>query len=258
MPLSRRTALLSLLAVPGLLTACTAAEPHPVVVPSAVPPPASPSPSPIDPRPALVAAAAALAKTSYKITETGDQTAVWQVHGPSRSFRLTSPADKDFESIQIGRDRWSVVDLRGTTDPNRPPLGGRRRWMHTSSAGSPLPDVIAGTLVATATDLAESTPGTFTGAVPESVTKDLSIFAADLALIPLDGPKPKPITWAGTGTITIRLDGQGRLALLAVEVPSADGRTAKKAAYAYSDYGKVGRPRKPPAKDVFELPSSLD
>lgn len=48
-----------------------------------------------------------------------------------------------------------------------------------------------------------------------------------------------------------------RLAVLPVEVPSADGRTAKNVSFTYSDYGKIGRPRKPPAKDVFELPKSL-
>ncbi|MEV0718658.1 hypothetical protein [Asanoa sp. NPDC050611] len=248
MPLSRRTALLAL---PLLLTACSGRAPEaapPAAAPTSAAP--SPSPSPIDPRPRLAIAARDLAKTSYKIVQVdGDDKSVWQVHGPSRSLRVT-PSGAPGGTIQIGPDRWITGVLEGGV------LSGRNRWIKLPrSAGAPMPDVVAARLVAAATGLTETAPGTFTGTVPEQVCRDVLLFGVDAAQVVLAEPSPETVRWAATGTITVKLDGRGRFAGLAVSVRSADGRTTKRVAQTYSDYGKVGRPTKPPAKDVLDLPA---
>ena len=253
MPLARRTALL--LAAPILLTACSGGSP--VAAPTR--PPASPSPSPtaVDPRPRLALAAKDLAKTSYKIVETdGTHTNLWQVHGPSKSFRVT-PSGNLGSTVQIGRDKWVPVVIAGGVSATVP--GGKTRWLKApKSAVAPMPDVVAARLVTAATGLAESAPGTFTGSVPEKVCREVLLFTADRELfVPVDPPASpaKPVKWADTGTITIRLDTQGRLVGLAVDVPSADGTTAKKVSQSYSDFGHGKRPTRPPASQVLEMSS---
>ena len=253
MPLSRRTALL--LAAPILLTACSGGSPAPVAAPTGPPASPSPSPTPVDPRPRLALAAKDLAKTSYKIVETdGTYTNVWQVHGPSKSFQVT-PSDDLGRTVQIGRDKWIPVVIAGGVSATVP--GGKTRWIKApKSAVAPMPDVVAARLITAATGLTESAGGTFTGSVPEKVCREVLLFAADVeGFVPLDPQaKPvKPVTWADTGTITIRLDAQGRFVGLAVDVPSADGTTAKKVSQNYSDFGRAKRPTRPPASQVLEL-----
>jgi len=257
-PLARRTALL--LAAPILLTACSGGSPAPVAAPTGPPASPSPSPTPVDPRPRLALAAKDLAKTSYKIVETdGTYTNVWQVHGPSKSFQVT-PSDDLGGTIQIGRDKWIPVVIAGGVSATVP--GGKTRWLKApKSAVAPMPDVVAARLITAAAGLAESPRGTFTGSVPEKLCREVLLFTADLEPFePLDPPaspaKPvKPVTWADTGTITVRLDPQGRLVGLAVNVPSADGTTAKKVSQSYSDFGHGKRPTRPPARWVLDPPA---
>jgi hypothetical protein len=248
-PLSRRTALLAL---PLLLAACSGGEPGAPAPPSISAPTPTPTPTPVDPRPRLALAAKELARTSYKIAKTGtDGNSVWQVHGPSKSFKAT-PSGAPGGSIQIGGDAWTTAVIAGGVSAGVP--GGGTRWIKLpKSAVAPMPDVVAARLVVAATGLGEAAPGTFTGSVPEQVCRDVVLFTADVVEPVVTGQRPAVVEWAETGTITIRLDERGRFAGLADEVPSADGSTAKKVAMTFSDYGKVGRPARP--KNAIEMPS---
>ncbi|GAA1839760.1 hypothetical protein GCM10009687_00860 [Asanoa iriomotensis] len=204
----------------------------------------SPSAATVDLRTRLALAARDLGRTSYAIVEVDDKVrSVWEVHGPSKSFR-TTPSSGPGGAIQIGGEQWTTGVVAG---------GGGTRWIKMpKSAVWPMPDVVATRLVAAATGLTETAPGTFTGSVPEQVCRDVMLFTVDTVQLVIADP-PKPVRWAETGTITVRLDERGRFAGLTVEVASADGKTAKKVAQTYRDYGKVGRPAKP--EGALELPA---
>ncbi|WP_203713757.1 hypothetical protein [Asanoa siamensis] len=247
--------MLLLAALPFALAACTGGSGASVAAPTTTPPGPTASPpsatttqAPVDPRTQLAIAARDLAKTGYRIDQTdGDDRSVWQVHGPSGSFRVT-PTGAPGGTIQIGRDRW----VTGVIGGNVP--GARTKWIKLPpGATQPMPDEVAARLVAASTGLTESAPGTFTGEVPEPVCRDVMLFAADVVQVVLADP-PKTTAWAATGTITVTLDERGRFAGLAVGVPSADGKTAKKVTQVYRDFGTVGRVGKPPAKDVLQMP----
>jgi hypothetical protein len=99
------------------------------------------------------------------------------------------------------------------------------------------------------TEVRETGAGTYAGTL--DVSKAAEAGSVDPAVVTALGPQAKSVPF------TAKLDPQGRLNEMVVQIPAAGQTAAQEIRITYSDYGNATAAQKPPADQVVEAPAEL-
>jgi hypothetical protein len=168
--------------------------------------------------------------------------------------------DSDFtltmNFLFVERQSWVKINLRGA--PGLPKIP--KKWMLLDpSKLKNGPDAIpigydndtdpgdAGTMLQSAADVRQTSPGHFTGTTDLSRTGDGDV--TDAKTLAALGATAKAVPFEAV------TDGQGRLRSMVVKIPKTTKTKASTYAVTYRDYGTAPTPRKPSAGEQQKAPS---
>ncbi|WP_089156625.1 hypothetical protein [Micromonospora sp. NBS 11-29] len=219
---------------------------------------------------ALLDSTNAIREGNFRFTIAGaGTTAEGQVHEASQSAetRMTigdpsSDLMMKLDLIHAKPDSWVKLELGGTAasqipgaknlntgkyhhlDQNR--IKGNRALGFDFDKLDP-----AGSAVLTQgiTEVRQTGDGAYAGTV--DVSKAAEAGSLDPALITALGPQAKSVPF------TAKVDPQGRLSELVLQVPAAGQGAAQQLKITYTDYGNAAAAKKPPADQVVEAPPEL-
>ncbi|MFU8870646.1 hypothetical protein [Micromonospora sp. SL4-19] len=220
-----------------------------------------------DAKQALLNSTNAIRDGNFRFTMSGaGSTAEGQVHEPSQSaeMRMTiGDASSDLmmklDLIHYKPDSWVKLELGGKAADTVPGLRqlnlGRyqhldqRRIEGNRALGFDFDKLDpAGSAVLTqgVTEVRQTGDGTYAGTI--DVSKAAEAGSLDPALITALGAQAKSVPF------TAKVDAQGRLSELVMQVPAAGQGAAQDVRITYSDYGNAVAAQKPPADQVVEAP----
>lgn len=258
---------------PGL-TACTA-DGTPQAGSSATPTatasgPVTASGAPGDAKQALLDSTREISNGNFRFTMSGGgSTAEGQVHEPSQSAQMkvalgrpTDDLSMTLDLIHIKPDSWVKLDLGGRTASSVPGVQklnlGKYQHLDQSriqgnrNLGFDFDQVDpAGSAVLTQgiTEVRQTGEGAYAGTLDVSKAADAG--SVDPAVITALGPQARSVPF------TAKLDPQGRLSELVVQIPAAGQSTAQEVRITYSDYGNATPAQQPPADQVVEAPAEF-
>lgn len=268
---SRRWALAGLVAaclvVPGA-AACASGgnEPNATTSPSAS---ASPTTSD-DAKQALLDSTKELSDGNFRFDIAGGQvSSAGLVHLPSRSAQMAmkigqagSDVTMDVDFIWVEPDTWVKVDVGGAAMQGLPGMDkvATGKYLHIDPAkAANLRDLRfdpnkvdpAGSeeLARAITEVRKTGEGTYEGTI--DITKAPDSGAFDVDLVTALGAQANAVPF------TARLDAQGRLTEMVIQVPAAGTSKAQEIRITYSDYGAATAVQKPSADQVVEAPPEL-
>ncbi|MEJ3742023.1 hypothetical protein WEI85_01810 [Actinomycetes bacterium KLBMP 9797] len=222
--------------------------------------------APADPKVVLVAATEEIDKGNFKFDITGDEVSGGgQVHAPSRSAQLkmtfaSEALSMKIDMIFIEPDSWVKIDLGQLAELPGAEALKSDKWMHVDqSKAKSLEDFSvdfddidpagAEKILATADGVQKTAEGTYTGKVDLSKASDAGL--VDEEVVKALGAQ------ATTLPFEAKVDAEGRLTTLKVEIPAAGETKAHSVQVTYSDYGAAGPAKKPAASDVIEAPKNV-
>jgi hypothetical protein len=221
--------------------------------------------TPADPKMALVSSVKEIDKGNFKFTMTGDGlTGTGQVHQPSRSAQMDLKVEAEGFSMGINLvfiepDSYVKLDLGDLGDlagvPGMAELASGK-WMHLDQSKVKGLDELsvdfndidpagAEKILAGIGTVEKTGDGVYKGTIDVSKVKGSDMFDDELIK-----------TLGGTATVPFeaKVDGEGRLTSLTIDVPAAGDTRAHKLQITY-DYSSAAATQKPPAKDVVEAPA---
>ncbi|SCL19144.1 hypothetical protein GA0070624_1691 [Micromonospora rhizosphaerae] len=225
------------------------------------------SPGTGDAKQALLNSTNEIRNGNFRFTMSGaGSTAEGQVHEPSQSaeMRMTigdpsSDVMMKLDLIHFKPDSWVKLELGGRSAGSIPGvqklnLGkyqhlDQTRIKGNRSLGFGFDQVDpAGSDVLTQgiTDVRQTGEGTYAGTL--DVSKAAEAGSMDPAVITALGGQAKSVPF------TAKLDPQGRLSEMVIQVPAAGQNAAQDIKITYSDYGNATPAQKPPADQVVEAP----
>ncbi|MFD0786608.1 hypothetical protein ACFQZ8_22135, partial [Micromonospora azadirachtae] len=228
------------------------------------------SPATGDAKQALLASTAATRDGNFRFTMTGGgSSAEGQVHEPSQSARMkvslgdsSSDLSMTLDVIHHRPDSWVKVDLGGRAAGSVPGLeelnlGKYQHLDQTRIKGNHNLDFDfdrldpAGSEVLTqgVTEVRRTGEGAYAGTL--DVSKAAEAGSLDANVITALGAQAKTVPF------TARVDAQGRLSELVVQIPAAGQQQAQDVRITYSDYGNATAAQQPPADQVVEAPAEL-
>ncbi|WFE38448.1 hypothetical protein [Micromonospora sp. WMMD998] len=219
---------------------------------------------------ALLDSTNAIREGNFRFTMSGaGSTAEGQVHEPSQSaeMRMTigdpsSDLSMKLDLIHAKPDSWVKLELGGTAaaqipgaknintgkyqhlDQNR--IKGNRALGFDFDKVDP-----AGSAVLTkgVTEVRQTGDGAYAGTV--DVSKAAEAGSLDPAMITALGAQAQSVPF------TAKVDPQGRLSELVLQIPAAGQSAAQDMKITYTDYGNAAAAQKPPADQVVEAPQEL-
>ncbi|MEQ4301194.1 hypothetical protein ABNF97_07360 [Plantactinospora sp. B6F1] len=240
------------------LTACsgTGTEPD---TPGA---PGADSPAiPTDAKEALLASTKEITKGNFTFSMTGaDLDGQGFVHAPSKSAQMNMKAggdefSMDMEIIYIEPESWVKLTVTGAEDvPGLEKLNSGK-YQHldqskikgTRGLGFDFTDVDpAGSeaLTRAIVDVQKTGEGTYTGTIDLTRATDAGMVDEDAVKLLGDEATKLPFD--------AKLDAEGRLTSLTIQLPAVAGGKAQELTVGYSDYGAASPAKAPPAAEVVE------
>ncbi|SCG42276.1 hypothetical protein [Micromonospora inositola] len=204
---------------------------------------------------------------NFRFTMSGaGSTAEGQVHEPSQSAEMrvtigdpSSDLMMKLDLIHFKPDSWVKVELGGKSASSIPGvqklnLGKYQHLDQTRIKGNRALgfdfDKVdpAGSAVLTQgiTEVRQTGEGTYAGTL--DVSRAAEAGSVDPTVITAVGAQAKSVPF------TAKLDPQGRLSEMVVQVPAAGQSAAQDIKITYSDYGSATAAQKPPADQVVEAP----
>lgn len=245
------------------LAACTSDTAEPTVEPSTTVA-ADSSAIPADARQALLASTKGIAEGNFSFSISGGAfNAAGKVHAASRSAEISvasgDPASLDpvleVHMIFVDTDVWAVVErssLSATAMPTSPGAGKYHRidrsrvkgvkqlefdFDHVDLAGSEA-------LTKAITEARQTADRLYEGTIDATRVTDSNL---------LDAQVVKALAGRATAVpFSAKLDDQGRLLELGLEVPAAGDTPAQFLLVTYAEYGTTPATEKPPADEVVE------
>ncbi|MFD2764071.1 hypothetical protein [Micromonospora eburnea] len=220
-----------------------------------------------DAKQALLDSTNAIRDGNFRFTVSGaGSTAEGQVHEPSQSaeMRLTmgdpsSDLTMKLDLIHYRPDSWVKLELGGRAAAGVPGLRQLNlgRYQHldqTRIRGNRalgfdfdrLDPAGSAVLTRGVTEVRRTGDGTYAGTLDVSQAAEAG--SVDPALITALGAQAKAVPF------TARVDSQGRLSELVMQVPAAGQSAAQEIKITYADYGNATAAQKPPADQVVEAP----
>ncbi|MFJ8576992.1 hypothetical protein [Micromonospora sp. NPDC093277] len=222
---------------------------------------------PADPKEALLASTKELQQGNFTFTIKGaDINGSGTVHLPSKSADMkmdTTSAELSMTMhlVFIDNDSWVNLELGGEMAelvPGFKATKGKYQHLDRSKLDgvkelsfdfADVDPASSEKMIKAITDVKQTGDGTYAGTV--DATK-----AADSDLLDEDTVKSLGAQ-ASALPFTAKVDGQGRLTELAVEVPAAGSAEAQTVTVTYADYGSATAPKAPPAGQVVEASEQL-
>ncbi|MFJ8576993.1 hypothetical protein [Micromonospora sp. NPDC093277] len=242
----------------------TASTPPPGASGSIAP---SATPGTGDAKQALLDSTDAIRDGNFRFTvSSAGSTAEGQVHEPSQSAELrvtmgdaSSDLTMKLDLIHYRPDSWVKLELGGRAAADLPGLRqlnlgkyqhlDQTRIKGNRSLGFDFDQLDpAGSAVLTrgVTEVQRTGDGTYAGTI--DVSKAAEAGSIDPALITALGAQAKSVPF------TARVDSQGRLSELVLQVPAAGQSAAQEVKITYADYGNATAAQRPPADQVVEAP----
>jgi len=259
----------SCLMVPGV-AACGSADNEPNTTGS---PSGSASPTATasdDAKQALLESTKELSNGNFRFAIAGGEAnSTGLVHLPSRTAQMTmklgeagSDVTMTVDFIWVEPDTWVKVDVGGTAVQGLPGIEkvatGKYLHIDPARAGdlgdlrfdpSQVDPAGSEALAKAITEVRKTGEGTYAGTIDVSKAPDSGSFDADL--VKALGAQANSVPF------TARLDSQGRLTEMVIQVPAAGTTKAQEIKISYSDYGAATAAQQPPAAQVVEAPPEL-
>ncbi|MEU4470062.1 hypothetical protein [Micromonospora sp. NPDC023888] len=233
---------------------------------------ASPSGAPAagDAKQALLDSTKEISSGNFRFTLAGaGSTVEGQVHQPSQSAEMkvaiggpSSDLAMKLDVIHFKPDSWVKLELTGPTADSLPAIKQLNlgKYQHLDQArikgnrnlGFDFDKVDpAGSAVLTQgiTEVRSTGTGAYAGTI--DVTKAAEAGSLNAATIAALGTQAKTVPF------TAKVDPQGRLSELVLQLPAAGQTAAQEIKMTYSDYGAATAAQKPPAGQVVEAPAEL-
>ncbi len=225
---------------------------------------------PGDAKQALLDSTREISNGNFRFTMSGaGSTAEGQVHEPSQSAQMkvslgrpTDDLSMTLDLVHIKPDSWVKLDLGGRAAdsvPGRQNLNlgkyqhlDQTRIQGNRNLGFDFDRVDpAGSAVLTQgiTEVRQTGDGAYAGTLDVSKAADAG--SIDPAVISALGPQARTVPF------TAKLDPQGRLSEMVVQIPAAGQSAAQEIRITYSDYGSATPAQKPPAEQVVEAPAEF-
>ncbi|MFI6231693.1 hypothetical protein ACIBCR_30790 [Micromonospora echinospora] len=250
------------LLVPGL-TACKSDGAESTAEPAASGSAAS-SAVPSDAKEALLASTKEISKGNFSFTINGGElNGAGKVHAPTKSAEMSmtggdaASADLTMEMhlIFIDTDSWVMVQFGGAMATAMPKQATAGKYQHLDRSRIKGIDQLefsfddvdpAGSeaLTKAITEVRKTGDGLYAGTIDATKATDSDMLDADVVKA-LAGQ-------ASAVPFTAKLDAQGRLVELGLEVPAAGDSAAQNLVVTYADYGTTTPVQKPPADQVVE------
>jgi len=233
-------------------------------------PAASGSAAPGDAKQALLASTREISNGNFRFTMSGvGSTAEGRVHEPTQSAEIRAtigkPTDDLFMKLDIVHykpDSWVKLELGGTTAKSVPGLDklnlgkyqhlDQTRIKGNRNLGFDFDKVDpAGSAVLTQgiTEVRQTGEGAYAGTI--DVSKAAEAGSLDPTIITALGAQAKAVPF------TAKLDPQGRLSEMVLQIPAVEQTKAQEIRITYADYGSASAAQKPPAAQVVEAPAEL-
>ncbi|MEO3774848.1 hypothetical protein [Micromonospora sp. B9E7] len=233
---------------------------------------ASPSGAPVagDAKQALLDSTKEISNGNFRFALAGvGSTVEGQVHQPSQSAAMkiaiggpSSDLAMKLDVIHYKPDSWVKLELSGPTANSLPAIKQLNlgKYQHLDQArikgnrnlGFDFDKVDpAGSAVLTQgiTEVRSTGTGAYAGTI--DVTKAAEAGSLNAATIAALGTQAKTVPF------TAKVDPQGRLSELVLQLPASGQTTAQEIRMTYSDYGAATAAQKPPAAQVVEAPAEL-
>ncbi|MEV4494816.1 hypothetical protein C7C45_05705 [Micromonospora arborensis] len=223
-----------------------------------------------DAKQALLDSTKEISSGNFRFTLAGaGSTAEGQVHQPSQSAAMkvaiggpSSDLTMKLDLIHYKPDSWVKLELTGPAAKNLPAIKqlnlgkyqhlDQTRIKGNRSLGFDFEKVDpAGSAVLTQgiTEVRSTGTGAYAGTI--DVTKAAEAGSLNAATIAALGTQAKTVPF------TAKVDPQGRLSELVLQLPAAGQTAAQEIRMTYSDYGAATAAQKPPADQVVEAPAEL-
>ncbi|MEV6707646.1 hypothetical protein [Micromonospora wenchangensis] len=232
--------------------------------------PGSASPGTSEAKQALLNSTNEIRNGNFRFTMSGvGSTAEGQVHQPSQSAQMklsigdaSSDLMMNLDLIHAKPDSWVKLDLGGKSASSIP--GAQKlnlgKYQHldqtrikgNKSLGFDFEKVDpAGSAVLTQgiTEVRQTGEGSYAGTL--DVSKAAEAGSVDQTVISALGAQAQSVPF------TAKLDPQGRLSELVVQIPAAGQSAAQDIKITYSDYGNATAAQKPAADQVVEAPQEF-
>jgi hypothetical protein len=206
---------------------------------------------------ALGNAAAALGNTSFKVTMTSGPgfklTGLMDAPGGKGTGELTVTgpnAELSVKTLMVGQDLY--VQIPGVTKAST--------WTHVDVSRLPegadvglrpgqIDPANTADLLASSTDVQQIDPRNYRGTL--DLTKVAGIAGVDQVTVDGYGAAAQNVPF------TAALDEQGRLTVMTIQLPAANGQQAQPLEILYTDYGTTVDAQRPPASQITEAPDSV-
>ncbi|MFE9652912.1 hypothetical protein [Micromonospora sp. NPDC006431] len=227
----------------------------------------APSATSGDAKQALLNSTNAIRDGNFRFSMSGaGSTAEGQVHEPSQSAEMrmtigdpTSDLMMKLDLIHYKPDSWVKLELGGKAASSVPGvqklnLGKYQHLDQTRIKGNralgfdfdKLDPAGSAVLTQGITEVRQTGEGTYAGTV--DVSKAAEAGSLDPAVITALGAQAQSVPF------TAKVDPQGRLSELVMQIPAAGQSAAQDIKIAYTDYGNASAAQKPPADQVVEAP----